>query len=113
MKSDSIPHLPLQDSGYSTETSPGHQRSRSSFWGGILTGKVLFISILVHIIGGLIATYFVVQRTEARRKVTFQGAPATPSQSQRALEHKVSVARKHKTMSAPAQPKRIASTGLA
>ncbi len=81
-------------------------------WRRFFAGKFLFISILLHILGGLGATYYVVQTIEAKRKLTFQGGPASPNRSTRALEHKVQMARKTNSMSAPAQTRRITTTGL-
>jgi hypothetical protein len=86
--------------------------AKKRFLAWFLTGKVLVISILLHVLGGVGATYWVVQTLQPKRKVTFQGAPSSPSASSRSMEHKVSMARKQQTMSAPVQPKRIASSGL-
>ncbi|HEY2124089.1 MAG TPA: hypothetical protein VGG94_01395, partial [Chthoniobacterales bacterium] len=47
------------------------------------------------------------------RKLTFKGGPPSPNPSARALEHKVQMARKQSTMSAPSIAKRIVSTGVA
>ncbi len=59
------------------------------------------------------ATYFIVQRISAKRKVTFQSGPPSINPSNRALEHKVSMAKKKKTGGAPPQAKRIVSAGIA
>jgi hypothetical protein len=74
-------------------------------------GTFLFVSIVVHILFGIGATYLVVQTIQAKRKLTFQAGPKSPNPVQRAIEHKVSMAKKQSTMSAPAQPKRITTTG--
>ena len=55
----------------------------------------------------------IVQRMQAKRKVTFQGGPPSVNPSKRALEHKVSMAQKKKTGGAPPQAKRIVSAGIA
>jgi hypothetical protein len=81
-------------------------------WTKILASKFLFISIFVHLLLGIGATVLVVHRMQAKRKLTFAGGPPTTSVSKRALEHKVSMARKKNTMSAPAQAKRITTSGL-
>src|SRR5207244_9901796 len=54
-----------------------------------------------------------VQRYQANRKLTFKGGPPSPNPSTRALEHKVQMAKKQSTMSAPSLAKRITTTGLA
>ena len=87
--------------------------SRRGFWTKILASKVLVVSIVVHLLFGTGATYLVVQKMQEKRKLTFAGGPPTNSASKRAIEHKVSMAKKKTTMSAPAQAKRITTTGLA
>ena len=85
---------------------------RRGFWVKVAASKFLFVSIAVHLlfIGG--ATYYVVQSIQAKRKLQFAAGPPVSNPSKRALEHKVSMAKKTKTMSAPAQAKRITTTGL-
>ena len=51
---------------------------------GIFANKVLFISIIIHLIFGAGATYYVVQRIALKRKMTFQGGPPTTNPSKRA-----------------------------
>ncbi|MGH8047203.1 MAG: hypothetical protein ACREKL_08150 [Chthoniobacterales bacterium] len=77
----------------------------------IFRGRMLVVSIALHLLFALGATYFIVQRFQAKRPVTFQGG--APNPSARPLEHKVQMARKQQTMSAPKQAKRIATTALA
>ena len=74
--------------------------------------KFLVLSILAHLFFGVGAAYYIVQRVQANRKLTFQGGPPNPNPSTRALEHKMNMTRKSQTMSAPAQAKRIATTGI-
>ncbi len=87
--------------------------SRRAFWARLFAGKFLLVSIIAHILFGLGATYFIVQRVQAKRKVTFQGGPPAVTASKRALEHKVSLAKKKNTGGAPPQAKRIVSAGIA
>jgi hypothetical protein len=87
--------------------------SQRGFWARIAASKFLFVSIVVHLLFGVGATYFIVQRIQAKRKVTFQGGPPSVNPSKRALEHKVSMAQKKKTGGAPPQAKRIVSAGIA
>ena len=93
--------------------SPRPLRSRRGFWATVLASKFLFISIVAHLFFGVGATYFVVQRIQARRKITFQEGPPVTNASKRALEHKVSMAQKKKTGGAPPQARRIVSAGIA
>lgn len=78
-----------------------------------LGSKFLIISIVVHVLFGLGAAVWVVQRYQANRKLTFKGGPPSPNPSTRSLEHKVQMAKKQSTMSAPSLAKRITTTGLA
>jgi|GEM_PF-1149945 len=82
-------------------------------WRRLTEKRFLFISVMAHLLLGIIAAIFVVQTITAKRKLTFTSSPPSPNPSQRALEHKVTMAKKQNTMSAPAQAKRITSTGLA
>ncbi len=75
-------------------------------------GKFLVISIAVHLLFGVGAAVWVVQQYQANRKLTFKGGPPSPNPSTRALEHKVQMAKKQSTMSAPTLNKRITTTGL-
>jgi hypothetical protein len=75
-------------------------------------GKFLVISIAVHVLFGVGAAVWVVQQYQANRKLTFKGGPPSPNPSTRALEHKVQMAKKQSTMSAPTLNKRIVTTGL-
>jgi hypothetical protein len=86
---------------------------RRFHWKTLIASKFLIISIVVHLLGGVGATFYVVQRIQGKRKLTFQGGPPVVNASQRALEHKVTMAKKKASMSAPAQAKRITTTGLA
>ena len=79
----------------------------------ILGSKFLMISIVVHVLFGIGAAYWVVQRYQANRKLTFKAGPPSPNPSTRALEHKVQMAKKQSTMSAPSIAKRITTSGLA
>ena len=83
-----------------------------TFRGRILASKFLIGSIAAHLLFGIGATYFIVQRYSEKRKVTFQSGPPSVNKSTRALEHKISMAQKKKTGGAPPQARRIATTGL-
>src|SRR5712671_140735 len=74
--------------------------------------KFLLISIAIHVLFGCLAAYVVVQRYQANRKLTFKAGPPSPNPSTRAIEHKVQMAKKQSTMSAPSVAKRITTTGL-
>lgn len=79
----------------------------------IFGGKFLVISVVAHLLFVGVAAYVVVQRYQANRKLTFKGGPPSPNPSTRALEHKVQMAKKQNTMSAPATARKIVTTGLA
>ncbi len=101
-----------------TEANPnpepaGPPASKRGWWARILASKFLVVSIAVHLLFGAGATLYVVQRYSAKRKLTFQGGPPASNQSKRAMEHKVSMAKKKNSMSAPAQARRISTSGLA
>ncbi len=98
-------------SATTAETQP--RRSSKPAWiAAILGSKVLVISVAVHLLFGVAAAYWVVQRYQANRKLTFKAGPPSPNPSSRALEHKVQMAKKQSTMSAPSIAKRITTTGL-
>jgi len=78
----------------------------------VIGRRFLVVSIAVHLLFGVGAAYWVVQRYQANRKLTFKGGPPSPNPSTRALEHKVQMAKKQSTMSAPSIAKRITTTGL-
>ena len=97
------PALPIVD----------HPPSQRPFWTRLMASKFLLVSITVHILFALGATYFIVQRVQAKRRVTFQGGPPAVNASKRALEHKVSLAKKKNSGGAPPQAKRVVSAGIA
>ena len=78
----------------------------------LASSKVFVFSVILHVLFGIGAAYFIVQRIQAKRVITFQGGPPSPNASTRALEHKMNMSRVKQTMSAPAQAKRITTTGL-
>jgi hypothetical protein len=99
-----IPPLPKPS------TAPPRRRG---FWAKIFASKFLFVSILIHLFFVAGAAYYVVQRFSPRPKLTFKEGPPSSNPSKHAIEHKVSMAKQRKTMSAPAQAKRIMTAGLA
>src|SRR6478752_1101601 len=92
-----------------TETSA----APNSLWSRLRNSRFLFISIIVHLLFGLGAAVYVVQVYSPQRKLTFKGGPPSPNHSERSIEHKVQLAKKQSTMSAPAVTKRIVTTGIA
>jgi hypothetical protein len=92
----------------STKNAPWFQR----LWKRATDRRFLFISVLLHVVFAAIAVFLVVQTISPKRKLTFKGGPPSPNPSQRVMEHKVSLAKKQKTMSAPAPAKRITTTGM-
>ncbi|MEI8339983.1 MAG: hypothetical protein WCH43_00405 [Verrucomicrobiota bacterium] len=74
-------------------------------------GRFLFLSIAVHFLFGLFATWYVVQRIEAKPKLSFQAGGQGAKATNRVTEHKVQLAKKN-TLSATAQSKRITTTAV-
>ena len=75
----------------------------------VLTGVVV-----LHLIFGGVAAFWVVSKYTAARKLTFNAGPKSPNPSERALEHRVQLQKKMQTTSAPpVVPQRILTTGLA
>lgn len=88
--------------------------ARRSFWSRILERKFLFISIVLHVLFGLGATYYIVQKQAppAAKQMTFKAAsPTGDNANRRALEHKVTMAKK-KAGGAPPQATRLSTAGL-
>jgi hypothetical protein len=86
---------------------------RRKFWRRMLGSRIILLSIAIHLLFGVAATYLIVESIQAKRKLTFQGGPSNPDPSTRALEHQINMTRRQQTMSAPAQARRITTTGLA
>lgn len=97
--------------GRPVEAEAGASPPRPNFLRRILGMRFLVISIAVHIVLGLIAAVWVVQTYNVSRKLTFQSCPPSLNRATRPIEHKVQMAKKRSTMTAPAI-KRIVSTGI-
>lgn len=79
-----------------------------------LSSPALIASVVLHLFFAGGATYYVVSRYSAERKLTFQGGPKSPNPSERALQHRVQVEKRMQSQSVPAAvPKRVLTTGLA
>lgn len=79
-----------------------------------ISRRVLLISIGAHLLFGLGATFFVVSKYVAGRKLTFAAGPKSPNPAERALQHRVQVQQKLQSQNAPpAVPKRVLTTGQA
>ena len=73
----------------------------------------LTVSILAHVGFGVIAAYFIVANIQGKPKQNFQApGPKGPNAPTRAMEHRVQMAKKQQTMSAPMTAKRVTTTGL-
>ncbi|MEO7931916.1 MAG: hypothetical protein ABIT76_02035 [Chthoniobacterales bacterium] len=83
---------------------------KPTLWKRFSGSKFFLVSVGVHLLIGLVATVLVVQTITAKRKLTFKGGPPSPNPSQRSVEHRVQMAKKQQTMSAPSQPKRVTTT---
>jgi hypothetical protein len=86
---------------------------KPGFWQKLISRKFLFISIVAHVIFGVVAAYYIVQRNYEKQKVVFKPSEATNSPQKRDLEKKITTAKQKKSGGAPPQAKRIAVTGLA
>ena len=73
-------------------------------------GSFLVLSILFHVILIAIAAFLVVQVVKGREKLKFTAPP--PTQANKSQEHKVQMAKKKTSMSAPSISKRITSTAV-
>jgi len=91
-----------------TPVPPPTAPAKKSFWERIKTSRFLFVSILFHVVLFLVAGVLVVQ-VVTKRKQTFTAAPPAPEN--RAVEHKVQMAKKQQAMAAP-MTKRVVTTGL-
>jgi hypothetical protein len=89
-------------------TATGKKSRRKAF-----SGAFLLASVCVHLLLGVGAVYWVVQKIETKRKLQFASAPPTANPSKRAMEHKVSLQKKKNAGGSPAQARRISVTGLA
>ncbi len=78
------------------------------------SAPVLVAVIAFHLLLGGVATVWIVSKYSAARKLTFQAGPKSPNPSERALEHRVKLQEKMRTLSAPPTvPQRILTTGAA
>ncbi|KAB2642148.1 MAG: hypothetical protein DVB27_14535, partial [Verrucomicrobia bacterium] len=77
---------------------PAPARRKLTIWQKIIASKILVVSVIVHVIFGAGAAVYVVQSQQAKRVQTFKGGPPAVSASSRALEHKVSMAKKKASM---------------
>jgi hypothetical protein len=68
-------------------------------------------SVLVHVAFILLAWFLVVQ-TITSRKLTFKGSTTPPNPVHKEIEHKVQMAQKRDSMSAPTQSKRVTTTAV-
>jgi len=89
-------------------TEGSQQSLPQKIWKKLTSGRFLFVSILVHILFALIAVVLVVQVISPKRKVVFTSAPPVKEPER----HEIQMAKKQKSMSAPAPVKRVLTTGL-
>lgn len=76
------------------------------------SAPVLLAVLGFHLLLGGVATVWIVSKYSASRKLTFQAGPKSPNPSERALEHRVQLQNKMKTLSAPPTvPRRVLTTG--
>ena len=75
------------------------------------TRPFLVVSVAIHLLFALGATYFVVSRYSAARKLTFSAGPKSPNPAERALQHRVQLRERMKT-APPVLPKRVLTKGV-
>lgn len=95
---------------YSQETQNKQWWQRT--WTKIIAAKVLFLSILVHFLFITGATVWIVQTIYNQPKKEFKGGEEGANKRTRAVEHKVSMTKKKKSMTSPLQAKRVTTTSL-
>jgi von Willebrand factor type A domain len=79
-----------------------------------LSRRVLLISIGIHLLFAIGATFFVVSRYAAKHKLTFAAGPKSPNPVERAIQHRVQIQQKMRSTSVPpAIPKRVLVKGSA
>jgi hypothetical protein len=108
---DAAPPSKAAPAQQNTTTSAAPEKPRGRWSWDTVGGKFLYISIGVHMVFFIVAGALVVQQYQAQRKLTFKGGPPSPNRSTRAIEHKVQMAKKQNTMTAPAVS-RIVTTGI-
>ncbi len=96
--------------GESESAPSGHYLPPPTLWEKITgwRGSFLVLSILFHVILIAVAAFLVVQVVKGREKMKFTAPP--PSSAPKSQEHKVQMAKKKNSMSAPSMSKRITTT---
>jgi len=117
-KSASVPILEVTEAvdavaeGEPSRPHFDHELPPPTLWEKITgwRGSFLVLSILFHVILIAIAAFLVVQVVKGREKLKFTAPP--PTQANKSQEHKVQMAKKKTSMSAPSISKRITSTAV-
>ena len=104
---DPAPAVPFSSPSFDAP-QPVHPWYNWRRWGW----NFLTISILAHVLFGIVAAYFIVATIQGKRNQFDAPGGKGPNAPTRALEHKVQMARKQNSMSAPVAAKRITTTGL-
>ena len=86
---------------------PKQTRQRRKYMA--FSGNALLITILLHVIFGVAAAYFIIEHFQKKPK---QFLAAGPLQQQNDVEHKVQLQKKNTVESAPQDLKRIVSTDV-
>ena len=90
---------------------PLQPKRRKGYWSR-MGGKFLILSVAAHLLFFTGAAYYVIQ-IFVPKKLTFKAGVPSTNPTKQLAEHKVSMAKKRKSMSAPAPAKRVVTTGLA
>jgi hypothetical protein len=90
--------------------SPLPRKLRKGYWSR-MGGKFLVLSIMAHLLFFTGAAYYIIQFITPK-KLTFKAGVPSINPAKKLAEHKMSMAKKRKSMSAPAPAKRVVTTGL-
>jgi len=88
----------------SSPDDPRKRKGKKSF-----SGNALFVTILLHVIFGLLAAYLIVEHFQ-KKHTNFTSQP--PPASQEEIEHKIQVQKRNSSQSAPQDLKRIVTTSV-
>ncbi len=89
-----------------TQETP--KKKKQGLYRRLFTGRMFFVSVLLHLLFFVIAIFVIVQRFQTKRPISFQGGSNASSEP---LEHVVKMTRRTQSMSAPQQT-RIVTTAV-
>ena len=93
----------------SKRSVPASKPIRKRYWFAAFSGNALLITLLLHVVFGVAAAYFIIEHFQKKPK---HFIAAGPMQQQNEVEHKVQLQKKNTVESAPQDLKRIVSTDV-